>query len=62
MITETIERAKDVLRYPRKVRSRADGGNSKLEFGGMLHKALVESSLPVDRYAQLDKYIAIMYS
>ena len=49
MITETIERAKDVLRYPRKVRSRADGGNSKLELGGMLHKALVESSLPIDR-------------
>ena len=57
MITETIERAKDVLRYPRNVRSRAGKGDSKQIFGRRFHKALVESSLGVDQDANYGKYV-----
>lgn len=55
-MTETMDRAKDVLRYPRKVRSRAGQGDSKQNLGRYSHRKLVGSSLRVDVCARINKY------
>ena len=47
-MTETTNRAKEVLKYPRKVRSRAGEENSKQDYGRPFRKAVVDSSLLID--------------
>ena len=57
MITEIIDKARDVLKYPRKVRSRAGEGNSQYDTGRRFHEALVESSVWFKRHFNSDKYL-----
>ena len=61
-MTEIIAKARDVLKYPRNVRSRAGEGNSQYNTGRRFHDALVESSVRIKRRFNFDRCVEKLVS